>query len=144
MKLWSISIQFINWISWQKVWNFQASYFSSEFFKLAGSVCETIEFFKPAIWALKLKLINSFHRLNQFARRLMFLNKHIQPWRFCIFPSCFIAEIGSRFFFLASYSSFKKMRLFKFTYILNWLTKILRSLSKLFEQGIYKLFQFIF
>ena len=44
-------------------------------------------------------------------------------------------------FFLASYSNFKKLRTLKFIFYTELAHK---SLSKLFEQGIYKLFQFIF
>ena len=40
-----------------------------------------------------LKLTKSFHRLNQF------LNQQFQQWKISIFPSCFIDEIGSWFFF---------------------------------------------
>ena len=78
MKIWSISIHFIDWSSLRANWVFQASYLSFGV----------------------LKLINSFQRLNQFAKRLRFLNKLFQLWSFSFFPSCFIDEIRSRFVFM--------------------------------------------
>ena len=65
-----------------------------------------------------LKLINSFHRLNQFEKKLRFLDKLFQLWRFSFFPSCFIDEIGSRVCFHASYFSLKKVeKIYFFMYL---------------------------
>ena len=63
MKLRTKSIQFIDWISLGKFWLFQASYLSFEV----------------------LKLINSVHRLNRFAKRLGFSDTLFQMCSFSIF-----------------------------------------------------------
>ena len=164
-------------ISWQKDWNFQECYFSSEFFKLTNSFVGWISlrnncvFWSSLLSYEVLKVINSFHRLNQFARRLRFLNKHFQQWRFCIFPSCFIDEIGFRFFFSqatqasknwdysnlliywigsrkywdlqASYSSKKFINYFNSFSRMNWFEKALRFFSRFFELWKFEIFQFV-
>ena len=90
---------FINWINLRKIWNLQASYFSSEV----------------------LKLTNSIHILEPFA-------KQFQLWRFSIFPSCFIDEIGARFFSskLLKHKKLKKSNFFP--------TESARKITSLFSK----------
>ena len=110
MKLWSISIHFKDRISLRKFWNFQA--ISSE----------------------GLKLTNSFHRLNQFAKKIMFFEQATsvvtififskllhrlnwfpfffmqatQAWKNWEKSNCFIYWIGSRQFF-SIFNSFHRL-----------------------------------
>ena len=89
-QLWSISIHLIDWISWRKVWNFQASYFSSEVFKLTNSFRSLDQFLKQLNFSSQLFELWSWSWSIFFtdwisARRLRFLNKHFQPWRFLHF-----------------------------------------------------------
>ena len=68
-----------------------------------------------------LKLINSIHGLNQFAKKLRFLNRLFQLWRFCFFfPSCFFDEIGSRLF-SCKVRELKKLR--KSNFLKFWIAK---------------------
>ena len=89
-QLWSISIHLIDWISWRKVWNFQASYFSSEVFKLTNPFRSLDQFAKQLSFSSQLFELWSWSWSFFFidwisARRLRFLNKHFQPGRFLHF-----------------------------------------------------------
>ena len=93
--------------------NLQASYFSSEV----------------------LKLTNSIHILDPFA-------KQFQLWWFSIFPSCFIDEIGARFFSskLLKHKKLKKSNFFP----TESARKITSLFSKLFTLWNFQMFHFIF
>ena len=131
-----------------KVWVFQASYLSFDVLKLINSCHSLNRFVKNWVFRVSylsfevLTLINSFQRLNQFAKKLRFLNKLFQLWRFSVFPSGFIDEIDSRFFFHANYASFKKIGKNQFSFVLNQFAKNFSFLNKQFELWKYELFQF--
>ena len=110
-----------------KIWVFQASYLSFDVLKLINS-CHSLNRFVK-FWVFQasylsfevLTLINSFQRLNQFAKKLRFLNKLFQLWRFSVFPSGFIDEIDSRFFFFTQTTqALKKLR--KINFLLYWIS----------------------
>ena len=122
MKLWRISIQFIDWISLRSIWNFQVGYFSSEVLKLTHSAHRLDQFAKQLSFSSKLFELWSFFEVDESFKvlKLRFLNKLFQLWRLSIFPSCFLDEIGSRLFFHARYVSLK---LRKSNFLKYWIAK---------------------
>ena len=105
-KLFYSLIQFLNSLNFfERAIGFM-SFEVLQFISKTGSVCKKIWIFQANS---ALTLTNSLHRLGQFVKKLRFLDKLFQLWRFSFFPSCFIDEIGSRVCFHARYLSLKKV-----------------------------------
>ena len=80
------------------------------------------------LWSFEVN--QSFHRLNQFAKKLRFLNELFQLWRFLVFPSGFTDEIDSQFFFTQTTQALKKIEKNQISYILNHFAKKIKFFKK--------------